>query len=669
MLKYILPKAAVKAVSDVVTALFNRAKARFLGHTYKATEIRIGYLPKPIEHREDLSLGGIFDASAKAEGVAVPNEALKQSCIEIASQYFDAHAEATKAAVLNSVQSFLHDSTTNTSLDPDIVLKEALEEVVTKATANIKMVVDSESTRAKGMGTVDAISRMAAADGIADPVVYFAHPNDEHTCQSCKKIYFMPDQVTPRVWLMSELSSAYYKKGSDTPSICGCHPHCFTGEMMLHTDKGLVSFKDLYDRQEQDVYVAVDNRVKLKKTCGNQYGTPVPGSVRFDRHAKGNRHLKVGSVFKTGERECLRFTLQSGHKIEVSKDHEMWIDDDNSGVKIKARDIKIGDKIPLITGEGRFGLDHFPVEAELMGNCIGDGTLGQTSDVASWAFFGTDLPYGDQLLEKACTLPVGSELKARHKNIGLVKNGGDYVLKNYNVDRTCFNSVKIGRMLVEEFGLSKTPRRVPKRLFQADKETVAAFIRGLYAADGNVNNDTAFVLAQNDKVLLEQIQILLSLFGIKTYICLHESANVKVKYNKKAKTCHIMNCKECYRLIGSGYDACKAFLEEIGFGVPIKNERMKDRLQKAEGKTRLGVWRTSLIVAIEDIGVHETYCATEPTVNTLTVNGIVTGNCRAVMASILQGYGFRQGGILTYIRPDYNIFQDQRGTGPTQDAK
>lgn len=225
MLKYILPRAAAKAVSDVVTALFNRAKARFLGKTYKATEIQIGYITKPLEHREDLSLPGIFDSAAKAEGVTNPNEKLRQSCIDIASQYFDAHLEATKAQVLNAVQSYLHESQTSGAVDPDKVLKEALESVVEKAASNIKTVTENETTRAKTLGTLDAVVRMAAVDGVQDPLIYGAHPLDQHTCKECQRIYFTPGGE-PRVWKLSELSHAYHKRGNEFPSTCGCHPNC-----------------------------------------------------------------------------------------------------------------------------------------------------------------------------------------------------------------------------------------------------------------------------------------------------------------------------------------------------------------------------------------------------------------------------------------------------------
>jgi hypothetical protein len=112
-------------------------------------------------------------------------------------------------------------------------------------------------------------------------------------------------------------------------------------------------------------------------------------------------------------------------------------------------------------------------------------------------------------------------------------------------------------------------------------------------------------------------------------------------------------------LILGGVGNLEIFQKEIGFGVPVKNERVADRIAKAAGKRRLGSWRTSLVVSVEDIGVQPTYCITEPMTNTVTVNGIVTGQCRHSLVSIMPGYGFKNGS-LSYIEPGYNIIVDQR---------
>jgi ribonucleoside-diphosphate reductase alpha chain len=347
-------------------------------------------------------------------------------------------------------------------------------------------------------------------------------------------------------------------------------------------------------------------------------------------------------------------TLRTGQSLEVSKDHEMWVDDGNVGVKIKATDLKIGDKIPLISGESEFGKDHFPIESEMMGNLLGDGYINTETKKASWNFFGNDIPYGNILFNKAILLKEGHDLLEKHP---LKKELNECPPDNvYNCSRTTFNSIILGRLFVDSFGFSKLPRRVPARIWGADKETVAGFLRGLYAADGNQNPDCSIVLAQNDIDLLKEIQLLLSCFGISAYVCNHNQESVKT-FKGKDGTVRDVVFKPCFRLIFGGANNCRTFLREIGFGVPVKDQRASMAIDKLAGKKLRGSWRTGVVTNIEDIGIQETYCVTEPMTNTITVNGIVTGNCRHAMASVLPGYGFKSGSM-EYVEPGYDYYSE-----------
>ena len=129
MLKFLLPQKAVKAVSNAVGAIFARAKKRFLGKQYGYKDIRFGAstTQRPAEHREDLSLRGVFEAAAKAEGMK-PNEKLYNSIEQEAENYFDAHQKLAEAKVTNAVQSFLHNADLGSvKSDPEVLGKE-LEE-------------------------------------------------------------------------------------------------------------------------------------------------------------------------------------------------------------------------------------------------------------------------------------------------------------------------------------------------------------------------------------------------------------------------------------------------------------------------------------------------------------------------------------------------------------
>jgi hypothetical protein len=228
MLKFLLPKGAVKAVSQAVSAIFHRARKRFLNRDVEGKQIRFGVkMPeRPAEHRWDLSLKGLFDAAAHSEGMQ-PNQKLYESVERGVDDYLSAHEELAKAKVLNAVQSYLHDADLGSgSTDPAKALGTVLEETFKKVTSDVEKVVGTEVNKAKNISTLDAISKISAINGVDDPVCYFAGPVDGHTCKNCLKMYFLADQITPRVWKSSELKAGYWKKGDACPCIGALHPNC-----------------------------------------------------------------------------------------------------------------------------------------------------------------------------------------------------------------------------------------------------------------------------------------------------------------------------------------------------------------------------------------------------------------------------------------------------------
>lgn len=228
MLNFLLSRQAIKAIGRAIDAVFDRAKKRFLGYQFDAKTIRFGVtLPdRAGEHREDLSLKGVFDNAAKAEGMK-PNAKLYESVAKGVESYFDAHRELAKARVVHEVQSYLHDSEQGSvKADPEKVLGTALGTAFEKVTSDVGRVVDSELSRGKNISTLDAISKINLSLGIADPVIAFLGPNDANTCKECLRMFFLPDGVTPRAWLTSELKHGYFKRGDSYPCIGNCHPHC-----------------------------------------------------------------------------------------------------------------------------------------------------------------------------------------------------------------------------------------------------------------------------------------------------------------------------------------------------------------------------------------------------------------------------------------------------------
>jgi intein/homing endonuclease len=623
--------------------MFNNASVRLLGpQSIQGKKIYITF-------DRTLSLPGIFEAGSIEETVK-PDLEILDSLIRVASAYIEASRERTKARVIHEINGAIaqakHTGGMSGSDFRDLV-NAKLATVWSDVTNNIHTIVDTEIAHAKNVSVLDGVIGVNLNAGVEDPVVYFVVVRDEYLCDECKRLHLMDDGVTPRLWKLSEIAHGYHRKGSDSPSIGGLHPHCFVGTTRLFTDRGLLTVEDLY-KQGGAVKVPVDNRIKNRRVGNNQFGNRIPGDVWYHRHSSGTEMFDATPVYDTGIQECLRVSLDSGHTLEVSVGHEFWVDNGVGGAKVRADALKIGDKIPLLSGEGAFGADSFEDEAELMGNLLGDGSL--CGNVAQWNFFGNDIEYGFLLKRKA------SSLSSRMLPEMVVKPPDE----KYGVERATFSSAYLGRRFREVYGLDKKPKRVPSKIWGASKSTVSSFLRGLYAADGHSEISPSIVLVQNDREFLQEIQVLLANMGIVARIFKHGEGGAKeIEYHNGDS--FIAERKPCWRLCIGGVDAVKKFLREIGLGVATKQARAVSYLQVHAGKKLHGAWRTARVIEIAPIGRHQTYCLTEPMTNTVCANGIVTGQCRCTLVTLLPGYGFTTGGQIKFVKRGYLALDEQRG--------
>jgi hypothetical protein len=73
---------------------------------------------------------------------------------------------------------------------------------------------------------MDAITKINAASGVSDPIVFFVVVRDQTLCPECKRLHLMPDKTTPKVYKLSEVGAGYHTKGDSDPKMGGLHPNC-----------------------------------------------------------------------------------------------------------------------------------------------------------------------------------------------------------------------------------------------------------------------------------------------------------------------------------------------------------------------------------------------------------------------------------------------------------
>ena len=172
-------------------------------------------------------------------------------------------------------------------------------------------------------------------------------------------------------------------------------------------------------------------------------------------------------------------------------------------------------------------------------------------------------------------------------------------------------------------------KEVPHTIFKAPKSAVVGFLQGLFGADGTIANDikkgNRYVrLTSKSKKLLEQVQILLLNFGIKSRIYDRARAPRQAfPYTTRNGVKRIYTCDGIlYELQMSGQNLPK-FMHEIGFITDIHAEKIKSLGNHEYYRQPF----TEQIKSIVYIGEKKVFDLTEPATTTFIANGLTISNC------------------------------------------
>lgn len=211
-------EALAAAARAAVDRLFAQAKLR-LGVTRAATGAR----QLVVSANPHLSLPGLYEAAAKEHGTTARAGAVEE-VRRSAAGFLEAQKEAAQAAVGRAVHHIARRLEGPLDEDTRAELESAVGSILERTAGAVERVVDTEASAARNLSGVEAASAVSLASGIEDPRVFWwvTHRN---TCKECYAIHTL-DGVTPRVWLLSEVSAAYHVRGEDKPSLLGLHPHC-----------------------------------------------------------------------------------------------------------------------------------------------------------------------------------------------------------------------------------------------------------------------------------------------------------------------------------------------------------------------------------------------------------------------------------------------------------
>jgi ribonucleoside-diphosphate reductase alpha chain len=403
---------------------------------------------------------------------------------------------------------------------------------------------------------------------------------------------------------------------------------CFTGDTMVHTDRGLLSFRELVDRVDRGEVVRVYTH----------------DLTHPDEPAPVVRLSTPDAVMVTGHRPVLRLRFTNGMEVRATANHrfftrnrgfvradELAEDDQVQILDLPAPPVGASPRLPVAADSARWRAaddSHSPLTvpdtwddtfAHWLGWLVGAGrvsgntvtTIYRTSEERDAV-----LPLHQLFVEGV----AGRALKTT------VQPDGTTELR---ISRAPF------RRFLEALGVSTGPCPtgvVPWSVFQAPQDAVAAFLRGLFDAHGYVvagpGTGSHVGLGSASPELLRGVQRLLSTFGIVSQIDRTGTASSVSGFggpSVEGEQCRYESRTDVYdlRISGAGIDD---FAREIGCSVPHKVEALASIVAGWTDRPRRTAAWTTLSERTDD-GLEVTYNLSEPLNHSYVVNGLVVSNC------------------------------------------
>ncbi len=398
----------------------------------------------------------------------------------------------------------------------------------------------------------------------------------------------------------------------------------------MHTTLGLLPIAELFERAK----AGEDIRVYSHRATAE---APAAGVISSQPTA----------VMRNGTSDIVRLRFSNGGELRCTPNHRIWTlnrgwveagsltEDDKvflNDSSTPATDaswalpLKIGAPAKSWSRGGHVTYRELPERwseglAELTGHLIGDGDL--TDNRTEWVYGDDDLTNGlleshEGMLREAFGGASRSEMD----------NGTVQLRVGSSAVRELFRSLGVTS--------ARSPqKRLPVALFTAPVEVQAAFLRGLYGADGCLSRvedgkaNRYVGLGSHSELLLKDVQKLLSAFGVRGRIYHAGAARENAfSYVRRSGETVSYDATDAFDLRITGSDA-ERFAEWIGFSSPRKQAQLERLLDDV---TRYRTKPGTHLVSREADGQAVVYNLTEPLHHSYLVDGFIVANCSEYMS-------------------------------------
>jgi ribonucleoside-diphosphate reductase alpha chain len=411
---------------------------------------------------------------------------------------------------------------------------------------------------------------------------------------------------------------------------------CFVGETRIPTEFGLLTIAELADL-EQGGFIVTDNRAMAGEQVGAAHGV----ALRMASPAWMTRQ----------QAPVMRLVTRQGYRVTATPDHRFLTPQGY----VALRDLTPGAHVLLQSGEGAWSRDDRLPQVERVqeqmklmahGGSHATGHTTQRRDVQTqygnlptqWSHaLGVVLGslVGDGWLSEESNSPVGfafSDAETLAQVHGALQTwfGAGHIHMRNKVSQLTYGRLALNFFLSLGVSPARSPeKRVPSSLWRAPRATVVGFLQGLFSADGTVQTsdkkqDCSVRLASSSRRLLEEVQLLLSNFGIVARLQQRRQAGVRLMPDSKGGA-GLYPHQTPYELI-IGKANRDRFAEKIGFLQCEKQAALATFISSKRRTTNRERY-VDTVVSIEEAGVADVYDLTQPDTHSLIANGLVAHNC------------------------------------------
>ncbi|HLI31878.1 MAG TPA: LAGLIDADG family homing endonuclease [Solirubrobacteraceae bacterium] len=426
---------------------------------------------------------------------------------------------------------------------------------------------------------------------------------------------------------------------------------CFPADARVHTTAGLLQIAELVERAEAGETI----RVYTHRATAT---VPAEGVVASEPVA----------FMRNGVQPILRLRFDNGGELRCTPRHRIWTV--NRGY-VRAEDLTGADVVQLndtptpatdatwalpvkvaaaarsFSSGSTVTYKELPERwseglAELTGHLVADGWLTQTQ--TGWVYGADDIADG---------------MLASHE--GLLRELIGNVAHQQMPDGTV--QLRAGAEAVGELfrslGVTSArahATRVPRAIFNAPSEAQAAFLRGLFGADGALSllerdgKARRYVgLGSCSEALLKDVQRLLFAWGIRARIYQVEGEGATAVTSERTDSSLAEHKQhDTFELRISGSDI-ERFAASIGFSAPRKQRALEELVSETTGyKTEEG----TRLVSREPDGQELVYNLTEPLHHSYIVDGVLVANCSEYMHVDDSACNLASLNLMKFRRPD-----------------